>query len=481
MGAFVLALSVNSVKVADQLGTFDGIIACGGHAEGTTTTRHQRFGNPAPDAVYVLNVNQDSVVSASSCGSEFDTYLRIFDINGETEICGCDDCGDCGAQSVLDCDLSSGHYLLVVDGFNDEAGSFSLDITCPASAIECGSTEVGYTTGAGNDFGNEAGDVSYEFTLHSATTITASSCGSGFDTYLRVFSSDLTEEHCSCDDCGDCGLQTVLDCELQAGHYVLVVDGFSSREGDFEVALTCPQSTIECGGTQTGFTTGAASVVGSDACDVLYSFAVDTITDVGVSSCDSSYDTWLRILSADLATELCGCDDCGDCGLQADLACQINAGSYVVSIGGFSSAEGDFTLAASCSRPVMVCGGFYTGSTVGAASVTGTEAGDNLYSLEITETTHMTLSSCGSDYDTWLRIIHGDSADGAVACGDDCGDCGVQTVLTCTLLAGSYTVSVDGYASSEGNYEVSADCIQNPFTARNEAPRPSEAPSLNEE
>merc|ERR1711937_1035346 len=259
-------------------------------------------------------------------------------------------------------------------------------------------------------------------TLHSATTITASSCGSGFDTYLRVFSSDLTEEHCSCDDCGDCGLQTVLDCELQAGHYVLVVDGFSSREGDFEVALTCPQSTIECGGTQTGFTTGAASVVGSDAG--------------------------------------------GDCGLRADLACQINAGSYVVSIGGFSSAEGDFTLAASCSRPVMECGGFYTGSTVGAASVTGTEAGDNLYSLEITETTHLTLSSCGSDYDTWLRIIHGDSADGAVACGcDDCGDCGVQTVLTCTLLAGSYTVSVDGFSSSEGNYEVSADCTQNPFTA----------------
>jgi hypothetical protein len=199
-------------------------------------------------------------------------------------------------------------------------------------------------------------------------------------------------------------------------------------------------------------------VIGDTGGDVLYDMSVTSINDVTVDSCGSDYDTWLRIMSVDLETEICGCDDCGGCGLQTVLECQVNAGSYVLAVGGFSSSEGSFSVMSTCNTPVMECDNFYDGTTVGAASRTGSDAGDNLYFLSITETTHITLDSCTSSYDTWLGIHH-DTIDGPTACScDDCGGCGLQTVLTCTLLPGNYIVSVGGFSTAEGNYQVTTSC-----------------------
>jgi len=87
-------------------------------------------------------------------------------------------------------------------------------------------------------------------------------------------------------------------------------------------------------------------------------------------ACDSDYDTWLRLLSADLATEICGCDDCGPCGTRTVLECQVNAGSYVLAVGGFRRSEGSFSVMSTCNTPVMECDNFYDGTTVGAVSRT---------------------------------------------------------------------------------------------------------------
>jgi hypothetical protein len=250
----------------------------------------------------------------------------------------------------------------------------------------------------------------------------------------------------------------VLECELHAGHYKIAVDGYRNREGDFQITLGCAAAVLECGETEVGFTTGAATLAGGPGGDVPYDFSIDTIQDLIFDACDSDYDTWLRLLSADLATEICGCDDCGPCGLQTVLECQVNAGSYVLAVGGFSASEGSFSVMSTCHTPVMECDNFYDGTTVGAASRTGSDAGDNLYFLSITETTHITLDSCNSSYDTWLGIHH-DTIDGPTACScDDCGGCGLQTVLTCTLLPGNYIVSVGGFSTAEGNYQVTTSC-----------------------
>ena len=88
-------------------------------------------------------------------------------------------------------------------------------------AIACDETVTGNTVGHDNDVGNAAPDHYYTFTVDTddadARIVQFDSCGSGFDTYLRVFSPDLDSEITGCDDCGPCGTRTVLDADLAAG------------------------------------------------------------------------------------------------------------------------------------------------------------------------------------------------------------------------------------------------------------------------
>jgi hypothetical protein len=65
---------------------------------------------------------------------------------------------------------------------------------------------------------------------------------------------------------GPCGTRTVLDADLPAGDYVLVVEGFSRSEGDFDIAMTCRDESqgfldgdISCGARINGSTVGAGS------------------------------------------------------------------------------------------------------------------------------------------------------------------------------------------------------------------------------
>ena len=80
----------------------------------------------------------------------------------------------------------------------------------------------------------------YSFNLPRSMTVQMDSCDSSYDTYLRIFDEQLGQEYSGCDDCGACGLQTVLDAELEAGSYILVIEGFSSNEGEYAVTMNCP-------------------------------------------------------------------------------------------------------------------------------------------------------------------------------------------------------------------------------------------------
>merc|ERR1712071_219703 len=62
-----------------------------------------------------------------------------------------------------------------------------------------------------------------------------------------------------------------------------------------------------------------------------------------------------------------------------------------------------------------------------------------------------TFDSCGSDYDTWLRVWTLEDADEVAEC-DDCGQCEVRSVLSTTLVVGCYLLVVDGYLTNEGAF-----------------------------
>ena len=110
--------------------------------------------------------------------------------------------------------------VLVIEGFASSHGDYSVDMICPSAfdgEITCGHTVNGTTTGSESTHGNEAPDHFYSFTVQTAGIVQFDSCASSYDTWLRVFATDMSTELHSCDDCGPCGTRTVLDAHLDAG------------------------------------------------------------------------------------------------------------------------------------------------------------------------------------------------------------------------------------------------------------------------
>eukprot|EP00300_Choanocystis_sp_HF-7_P033195 c45493_g1_i1.p1 GENE.c45493_g1_i1~~c45493_g1_i1.p1 ORF type:complete len:538 (+),score=105.38 c45493_g1_i1:85-1614(+) len=439
-------------------------IGCGTTVTGSNVGAPNSRGQASGDVNFDLVVGVRSTFTFDTCtGSNFDTYLHVFNAQN-VEVGSNDD--SCGLQSRLTVTLDPGSYVVVVDGFATSAGSFSLSVTC---GLACGATVGGSTAGLPNTFGNAAGDAVYTFTLSSASTISLSTCGSTFDTFLRLYQSDRTTQIASNDD--SCSLQSQLsNIALAAGTYVAVVDGFSSSTGNYQLSLTCvspspsptpapaPQAAIACGSVVSGSTRNAPNTVGNPAGDVSFNLVVGSVaTSVTLSTCGSNFDTFLRVFDQS-NTQISANDDStcnGQNSLQSNLALTLNPGTYKVVVDGFGSSTGDFRLTTSCS---LACGGRASGSTVRVPNTVGNTAGDATFTFT-SAGGPATFSTCGSSFDTFLRVF--DASDNQISFNDDSscnGSAGLQSNVATTLAAGTYKVVVDGFSTSEGNYVVSANC-----------------------
>ena len=65
----------------------------------------------------------------STCGSApYDTWLWLDNSSGVTT-CACDDCGDCGSQTELECRMNQFEtYTLHVGGYGFSEGEFMLSV-----------------------------------------------------------------------------------------------------------------------------------------------------------------------------------------------------------------------------------------------------------------------------------------------------------------------------------------------------------------
>jgi hypothetical protein len=116
--------------------------------------------------------------------------------------------------------LPAGDYAIMVEGYASLEGAFQLNVACgapttaaptaaPSSAptptdpwtalynaadgVACGDTPQGNTANDGTNIrGNPAKEVLYRITLAAADTLTVTTCGSSYDTYLR---SDHYQHH----------------------------------------------------------------------------------------------------------------------------------------------------------------------------------------------------------------------------------------------------------------------------------------------
>jgi len=243
-------------------------------------------------------------------------------------------------------------------------------------------------------------------------------------------------------------------------------------------------TTITCGSTTTGNTTGAgtdATVCNAFSSPGLWYVFTSTVTgNATVSLCGSSYDTWVSAYSGTCAALTCLGQNDDFCGLQSQLTFPVTNGTqYRILVNGFSSNAGAFTMSLTCTSSggapndlcagaiPIVCGSTTTGNTTGAgadANACGGALSPGLW-YKITPATNIgiTLSLCGSAYDTRISVYSGSCAGTMVACNDDAasGPCAftLQSEVTFPATGGvTYFILVNGFSTNFGAFTMSATC-----------------------
>lgn len=138
---------------------------------------------------------------------------------------------------------------------------------------------------------------------------THSQCPDG--AYCALISNNPPRKMCW--ECTDCEGITCL----QWGDSI---DGSCSRCTAAAVApAPAPRLPLMCGQTVNGTTVGARNQVGQPSGEALFEFNITQLSTVHFDSCNSNFDTLLRIMRQDLRSEVSECDDCGAFGSPSSV------------------------------------------------------------------------------------------------------------------------------------------------------------------
>ena len=147
---------------------------------------------------------------------------------------------------------------------------------------------------------------------------------------------------------------------------------------------SCPNA-ITCGDTLTGSTSGNDNLFGNPAGDAIYSFVLDTNTNVSFRLCGTSYDSYMHILSPS-GNALTFLDD-GVLPVGAAAVCGRNtnpvianypltSGTYGVVVDGYQTNTGSYRLEMQCERPCSATNGAWAYSDWGAWTATCGQNGE---------------------------------------------------------------------------------------------------------
>ncbi len=369
-----------SVPTIDRSGTFpfatcaatnDWGASCGG-------------GAASPDLVYRLEVAVRSTVTLETTGSSFDTvlHLRSGASCPGTEL-ACDDDGGAGSHSRIQRTLDPGTYWVVVDGSGSSSrGDGTLRVTIAPVNDECGGAlpvtlSTGRTTVAGSTVaasdsafgcGGSAPDLWYRFTLSRTEVVDINTFGSGYDTYLGLFTSCGSVSGSRCNDDACSTSRSRVTAVLPPGTYYVKVDGFSTRSGTFQLHLehlptgSDGTATPVGSGTNTYSGTTSGGSVRSSRCgggsapeDLLYWTECPSNTGHGfsASTCElgTGYDTMIHLWSGVSGAEMT-CNDDSSC-FWDEFSSEITAsipsgfGLYGLYVDGFGSSAGSYEVTTS--------------------------------------------------------------------------------------------------------------------------------------
>ena len=471
------------------------------------------FGAPSRDTDhYEFTLTQQGIITVSAY-STLDYVIELAAGVSENEVLG-HDMGR-GELSVTSECLQPGTYIIAVApqlfaGIETPVG-YHLAVSvedCPAGwfcedapVLTSADTQVeGSNYQRLNHVGYAAGDMVYALEVEAPVELTIDLCGNwtDFDTYLRIYDGcPDTGNQIAFNDDGPLGYcpeayteippSKIENLLLASGLYYIVVEGYGSSEGLFQMNLDwstpdpCDLGTpLVCGGTVSGDTRGAINWFGQNSGDALYTFTPDENMAVWFSLCDSdpNFDTYLSLYR--------GCPSDGvlldynddSCGLQSSLSANLWAGvEYWLVVEGYGVGEGDYVLEVGGCTTLSVCdvatqlhcGDQITGDTHYDADWGGTIAHDAPYTFTPEYDVTATFSLChdGTNFDTILSLYEGcdTSVENLIASNDDF--CDQQSELEVELSGGvQYLLLVTGFAVNDihywGNYELSLSCVYDP-------------------
>jgi hypothetical protein len=431
VGAFSLTvhhLPVGNGPAVEVTDTSAGVRNFSGTTSGTGTLGQSCGTGAGPENTYWFGTCPGFTAApftASTCGgATWDTVVEQRSTNRTTAVCNDDTTGTCGARSLARGTLSAGAALhaVYVDGFGSTAlGAYNV-------ALSFGGCATGQT-------------------------LCTDAC--------RNLQTDST-------NCGACGNACTGGLTCNAGVCTAPAPANDLPTNATTLNLTNP--TVTATGTTVGATRQGTCGASSE---VYYRFTLTQREVVWANTFGSGYDTTVAFASS-TGTEISGtCNDDSGCGgTQSSSGTVLNAGTYLVAVGGFGTGTGAFTLNLHHLPAGNGTVAEFAGATNGTYTLTGTTSGTGLFSQSCggsgPENTHwfttcatpstrtITAETCG-DGQTWDSVVNVVSSNRtANLCNDDASGCGLRSRTTGALLAGPalHVVYLDGIGTAAGAYTL---------------------------
>lgn len=142
-------------------------------------------------------------------------------------------------------------FIIVICFFKLQSCWGQVDAAWPGNdvgALTCSGSPYSYTgntSGANVDCGvSDAGDHIYQFTIDVDADVEISLCNAGTDFDTQMYLFNLSNGDCDSgdidynDDGSGCGTESkLIETGLAAGTYVIVIEGWSSNEGNYELSI----------------------------------------------------------------------------------------------------------------------------------------------------------------------------------------------------------------------------------------------------
>ena len=352
-----------------------------------------------------------------------------------------------------------------------------------AIATTCGGIYPGTTSGAtstgdpSGTCGTSAGTPGVWYTYAGAGyPVTASLCGSVYDTKIQVYSGTCGSMTCVDGNDDFCSLQSQVTWTATSGvNYFIFVGGYSSATGTYSLAVTCAipsppgcsaytspanSTTLTCANTSLNWnapTTGGTPTqyllfFGTDAAatNIINGINIGNVLSYTASSLLSNTTYYWKIVPQNGAGSATGCSTysftTGNPIIPNDNCSGATALISGVTLSDDNTCAGD--------EPPLAAGTCWTAGAVNSL----------WYSINVTGGTLGILTTSGTLANTQIAVYSGSCGSlTQVACNDDAPGSGCSAVTTANsqlnltgLANGTYYIRVDGSSNNVGGFSIMA-------------------------